>query len=537
MNALASLKVCVASLLLSVAASLAVAAPLQEKGLTALMEAGFEEAEIIAKLEKDGVAFDANAETLARLKASGASETLLKAIQTAKRPEAAPLAAPAAAKPLITFESVITLLENGVESDFIIAKLRKSPAMYTLSADQEKQLRTAGATDELIAAMKQGVKEADAPEPISDLALVLDVSASMKETTADGRAKIDVAKEVVGELVRKIPAGLNVFVVIYGHAPGCSAVKVLRPLSELKAADREPLASELSALEPVGNTPIALALRHAGEQFGGRKTYCGVILITDGMESCNGDPAAEAAKLAANPMLRFGVNVVGFGLKPAESAATAEIAKSGKGKYYDAQDGAQLMTAIEEVTKKLEKSAEPAPFNPEAPSGRRAVVVAKPSVQMPGLKEIVLVKPDARYYTVESYKINKINQYDAELRQPSAEPVDIWWVPENGMPVVMVAHFENPQREVKKLRPDDYLGMVRVTSENKESQAKVVLTPAKTKDYTVDSYKVQEITGLNQDLVAPVGTYMLWIVEPGQKPTLLEEEVQVAGGQVTPIEY
>jgi Mg-chelatase subunit ChlD len=523
--------------LLFVAAGLAAAAPLQEKGVTALLEAGFEESEIIAKLETDGIAFEANAETLARLKANGASDALLKAIQAAKRPQAAPAPTPTA-KPLIAFESIITLLENGVESDFIIAKLRKSPVTYTLSTEQEQQLRAAGASIELVAAMKQGVKDADSPEPISDLALVLDVSASMKEATADGRAKIDVAREVVGELVRKIPAGLNVSVVIYGHAPGCSAVKVLRPLAELKEADREPLVSLLQSLEPVGNTPIALALRHAGEQFGGRKTYCGLVLITDGMESCNGNPSAEAAKLAENPMLRFGVNVVGFGLKPAESAATSQIAKSGKGKYYDAQDGAQLLSAINEVTKKLEKSAEPAPFNPEAPKGRRAVIVMQPKVKMPPMKEIVTAKAgDASAGTLYAYKINGANQYDAALRQANPEPVDIWWVPETGLPVVMVAQFENTERETKQLRPEDYLGMVRVVAEDTGSKVRLVATTADSSAGTIGAYQVQEVAGFNQDMVLPVGTYKLWAVEENQPPTLLEEQVQVAGGQITAIEY
>jgi len=535
MTSLSCQRMFCAILLLGICAVSAAAAPLKEQGLNALIEAGFEEDEIVAKIEKDGIAFELNPETIERLKTAGVSDAVLKALEAAsKRPASAK---PDAAKPLIAFDSVISLLESGIESDVIIAKLRKSAATYTLSVDQEKQLRSAGASDELIRAMKEGVKDADTPEPISDLALVLDVSASMKEATADGRAKIDVAKEVVSELVRRIPEGLNVSVVVYGHAPGCSAVKVLRPLAELKAPDRESLAAQLQALPAVGNTPIALALRQAGEQFGGRKTYCGIVLITDGLESCNGNPTAEAARLAENPMLRFGVNVVGFGLKPEESAATAQIAKSGKGKYYDAQDGAQLLAAIDEVTKKLEKSAEPAPFNPAAPAGRRAVVVAKPTVQMPAMKEIVSVKPDASYYTVENYKINKVSAYDAELRQPSAEPIDIWWVPQNGMPVLMVAQFENTERQVKKLRPEDYLGLVRVTSQNRESKAKVVLTKPETKDYTVDSYKVQEVTGLNEDLVAPVGTYMLWVVEPEQTPTLLEAEVQVTGGQVTAIEY
>jgi hypothetical protein len=47
---------------------------------------------------------------------------------------------------------------------------------------------------------------------------------------------------------------------------------------------------------------------------------------------------------------------------------------------------------------------------------------------------------------------------------------------------------------------------------------------------------VQESKGFNQDMVLPVGTYMLWIAPKGETPTLLEEEVKVAGGQVSAYE-
>jgi Mg-chelatase subunit ChlD len=526
-------RLAVIALCVSWLVGIAAAAPLKEQGLSALAAAGFDDAEIIAKIKKDGIAFEANAETLGRFRQAGVSEAVLKAVEEA----GGPAAKVKSSAPLMAFDSVIDLLEGGVDSELIIAKLRQSAATYTLSVEQEKQLRGAGASDDLIRAMKEGAKDANAPEPISDLALVLDISASMNEPTADGRSKIDVAKEVVGELVRRIPEGLNVAVVVYGQAPGCSAVKVLRGLSELRTADRELLASQLQSLTAVGNTPIALALRQAGEQFAGRQTYCGIVLITDGLESCNGDPAAEAARLAENPMLRFGVNVVGFGLKPAESAATAQIANNGKGNYYDAQDRTQLLAAIQEMTKKLDQGAEPAPLNPATPTGRRAVVVVGPQVKMPALKEIVSVKPGASYYTVESYKINKVNKYDAEIRQPSSEAVDLWWVPQEGIPVLMVAQFENTERQVKRIRPEDYLGIVRLSSPETGENSRVVVTKLETSAGTVDSYKVQESKGLNKDMVVPVGTYMLWIVEQGQPATLLEAEVQVAGGQVSAYEY
>lgn len=506
------------------------AGPLKEKGVAAMIESGFDEAEIIAKIKKDGVGFAIDDETIERLKTAGATDSLIEELkQAAVKPAGKP-------KPSVTFQSVIALLENGVESDLIISRLRKAAATFVLSSEQESQLRDAGATDELIAAMKSGEKDADTAEPISDLAIVLDVSGSMKEATSDGRPKVDVAKEVVGGLVRQLPEGLNVAVVIYGHTQGCSAVKVLRRLKELKDTEKSGLIATIEDLSAVGNTPIALALRLAGEQFAGRKTYCGIVLITDGLESCHGDPAAEAARLAENPMLRFGVNVVGFGLKAEESTATAEIAASGKGKYYDAKNGEELNAAISEVTQRIGKGVEPAPFNPAAPKGRRAVVVLKPEVAMPEMKQLVLCKPGASDSTLYASDLNTVTEYGEELRQASAETVDIWWVPAEGMAVKMVADFENPEREVKKLRPEDYLGMVRVTTEGGAEKTRIVVTTAEAGPGTLFAYDVQEVEGYNKDLVVPVGTWNVWVVEPGSEPTLLEENLEVAGGQVTAIE-
>lgn len=235
------------------------AAPLKEKGLTALIAAGSNDEEIIAKLAKDGIAFETSDEIIERHKQAGASDSVLEAVKSAKQSDAD--AKNSSPPPLITFESLVDLLDNGIDSETIIVRLQKSAATYTLSPAQEKQLRDSGASDDLIAAMKSGAKVASTAEPISDLAIVLDASASMHEQTADGRTKLETAKEVVSELVRKIPAGLNVSMVVYGDAQGCSSVKVLRPLAELKAADREPLVAQIEALSAVGNTPIALSLR------------------------------------------------------------------------------------------------------------------------------------------------------------------------------------------------------------------------------------------------------------------------------------
>src|SRR5207302_1322572 len=110
------------------------------------------------------------------------------------------------------------------------------------------------------------------------------------------------AKKVVTDLVRNVPDGLNLAFMVYGHEVfprlndprNCQAVKVVRPLSEIDGKGKEELAQFIQKLQPTGATPIALALRMAAVELARNDAFGGLVLITDGMESCKGDPSAEA---------------------------------------------------------------------------------------------------------------------------------------------------------------------------------------------------------------------------------------------------
>src|SRR5206468_2225783 len=83
----------------------------------------------------------------------------------------------------------------------------------------------------------------------------------------------------------------------------------------------------------MGHTPIAGALRLLEAELKGKvEGLCEVVLITDGMETCHGNPAIEARRLAQSLKLLNGVNVVGFDINPKEREAVKQIAEGGAGK-------------------------------------------------------------------------------------------------------------------------------------------------------------------------------------------------------------
>src|SRR5262249_25552596 len=153
--------------------------------------------------------------------------------------------------------------------------------VFTLARAQRVLLLKAGATPALVDALH---KKRMSLDDVRNFALILDCSGSMQEKLPDGRTKMDAAKAVMTDLIGKIPDGLALSLTVYGHdaAAKCKAVEVKRPLGEVDSAARAELAQAIAALEPVGHTPIAAALRAAGQSLSGAKGISQVVLITDG---------------------------------------------------------------------------------------------------------------------------------------------------------------------------------------------------------------------------------------------------------------
>ena len=245
-----------------------------------------------------------------------------------------------------------------MKEDRILKSVNDSSTAFTLSDEQIKVLKSKGASDKLIEALKKKSAAAGhvaAASDITDFVLILDCSGSMRDRTSDGKTKWDVARQAALDLVNAIPNGRQLAFIAYGHnrEQGCSAVEVMRPLSPLSDKSRAAVTAIVERLQPVGHTPIAVALRKGGEELDSSTGLAKVVLITDGMETCNGDPVAEAHKLASNQRLKGGLTVIGFDMNEKEAAAVAQIAKAGNGEFHDAKNAAAMVQVVDVVGRTL----------------------------------------------------------------------------------------------------------------------------------------------------------------------------------------
>jgi Ca-activated chloride channel family protein len=181
-----------------------------------------------------------------------------------------------------------------------------------------------------------------------DTLIVIDMSNSMWGQI-EGRAKVEIAREALETLAESLPAGAPTGLMAYGHrrTGDCGDVQLVQPVTPL---DRGALARAVAAMKPRGKTPITEALRQAAATLNANDRPARLVLVSDGIETCGGDPCALARELAAGG-IDFTAHVIGFDIASrADQAKIACIASATGGQYHNARDAGELAAALKAST-------------------------------------------------------------------------------------------------------------------------------------------------------------------------------------------
>lgn len=186
-----------------------------------------------------------------------------------------------------------------------------------------------------------------AEQPGKNILFIFDSSESMNQESG-GKSKRDSAKEVLSSLVEELPAELGVGLMVYGHKGNrdCSAIEVLVPPEN---SDKDLVKTKVSELGPSrGATPIADSLATAGEALKPLKGEKAIVLISNGEETCGGNPVETASRLKKD-IAGLTIYVVGFGVGEKERKQLEGIASSGGSVYYQAQDATALAESLKKI--------------------------------------------------------------------------------------------------------------------------------------------------------------------------------------------
>ena len=176
--------------------------------------------------------------------------------------------------------------------------------------------------------------------------LVLDASGSMWGQI-DGVAKITIAQEVVGNLLQTIPADQALGLTAYGHnrKGDCSDIETLVPPA---LNNRGAIAAAVNAISPKGKTPLSESVLRAAQELRYEEDKATVILISDGVETCDFDPCAIGQQLEETGV-DFTAHVVGFDVAAADQASLQCLAENTGGQFLPAENADELAAALQLV--------------------------------------------------------------------------------------------------------------------------------------------------------------------------------------------
>jgi Mg-chelatase subunit ChlD len=193
-----------------------------------------------------------------------------------------------------------------------------------------------------------------AKEKTNNMVLIFDSSGSMA-AQIDGKRKIDIAKNAAKGFIDKVSNDKNfsLSIIVYGHKGGnslsqkgvsCSGIEEAYYMNKVYP---DVAKSKIDNFNAIGWTPIASSIKKASEilsKNSGDENF--VLLVSDGEETCGGDPVATVKELK-NKGLNITANVVGFDVGGKDEQQLKAIATAGGGDYFSAKNEQDLEAAFE----------------------------------------------------------------------------------------------------------------------------------------------------------------------------------------------
>jgi Ca-activated chloride channel homolog len=182
----------------------------------------------------------------------------------------------------------------------------------------------------------------------------------------NGRTKIELAREAINTFTSSLPKEAKVALRVYGHkGTGSDADKEMsckanEKIYDFQSYDNSKLNKALNSIDAKGWTPVATSLKEAQKdlsKFPSEQNINIIFLVSDGIETCDGDPVGAAQSLhnsKVNPI----VNIIGFDVDAAGQKQLQDVAESASGSYanvYDLDELSNEFNRAEEIAEQWDK--------------------------------------------------------------------------------------------------------------------------------------------------------------------------------------
>ena len=200
----------------------------------------------------------------------------------------------------------------------------------------------------LAAASQNALAQDKSAEPQScanDAMIVFDASGSMGTTDRSLKVpRIDGAKRAMGRVIPDVAHLRRLGLIVYGEGEynDCNTIELrLKPTPDAAAT----LLGEVAKIDPRGRTPLTESVKQAADVLDYKNRPGTIVLLTDGEETCGGDPCKVAAQLKKQAK-DLTIHVIGYRHETEGYFTSRCMADVTGGEYVRATNEQELVEAL-----------------------------------------------------------------------------------------------------------------------------------------------------------------------------------------------
>lgn len=181
--------------------------------------------------------------------------------------------------------------------------------------------------------------QGQSPENQAPIIFIYDASGSMWGQM-QGKTKMEIASNALSSTLGNLPEDQKLGFVAYGHRKegDCKDVEFM---VDAETGTKKEVIETVKKIKPLGKTPLAYSATLVIDQLRVAKQKATIILITDGIESCDGN-ICEIVEAAKEEGIDFKLHIIGFGLKEEDTQQLRCAAGAGDGSYFSAENAEHL---------------------------------------------------------------------------------------------------------------------------------------------------------------------------------------------------
>ena len=197
--------------------------------------------------------------------------------------------------------------------------------------------------------------------------LILDASGSMNAKLPNGETRIAVAQRAIKGVAGFVPAQAQLSLRMYGaQSPAsqknCQDTHLAVPFGPASASGGADHGTRSTAPRRKATRRSPIRSEQAANDFPADAKERVIVLVSDGKETCQGDPVVAAKALAAKGIT---VHTVGFIVDTAARGQLQAIARATGGTYFDAPVGPELPDTLKSALNACKKTVVTLPPKPQ----------------------------------------------------------------------------------------------------------------------------------------------------------------------------